>query len=78
MYGGPTAEQLAFRELEQIQIWAMIFTFDLLFDGFGWIKPVTDMVMVCVLQPEVVLLYDIHLIVDLLQQFLTSCFFLQE
>ena len=56
----------------------VVHTFDLFFDGFSWIQPVTDVVVVSVLQPKVVLLYDVHLIVDLLQQLLTSGFFLKH
>ena len=56
----------------------VVHTFDLFFDGFSWIQPMTDVVVVSVLQPKVVLLYDVHLIVDLLQQLLTSGFFLKH
>ena len=56
----------------------VVHTFDLFFDGFSWIQPVADVVVVSVLQPKVVLLYDVHLIVDLLQQLLTSGFFLKH
>ena len=42
------------------------------FNWFGWVQPLTDIVVVCVLKTEVILLYDIHLIVDLFQQLLSS------
>ena len=56
----------------------VVHTFDLFFDGFGWVQPVTDVVVVGVLKSKVVFLYNVHLIVDLLQQFLTSGFFLKH
>ena len=52
-------------------------TFDLFFNRFGGIQPLTDIVVVSVLQPEVVLLQDVHLIVDLLQQLLSGGLFLK-
>ena len=63
---------------DTMMILIVVHTFDLFFDGFSWIQPVTDVVVVSVLQPKVVLLYDVHLIVDLLQQLLTSGFFLEH
>ena len=53
-------------------------TFYLLFDWFGWVDPVADVVVVGVLQPEVVLLYDVHLVVHLLHQLLSRRFLLQK
>ena len=47
------------------------------FNWFGGVQPLTDIVMVSVLQPEVVLLQDVHLIVDLLQQLLSGGLFLK-
>ena len=38
----------------------------------------TDVVVVGVLQAKVILLDDVHLVVDLFQQFLSSCFFLRK
>ena len=53
-------------------------TLYLLFDWFGWVNPVADMVVVSVLQPEVVLLDDVHLVVHLLHQLLPRRFLLQR
>ena len=53
-------------------------TFDLLLDWFGRVQPMTDMVVVRELQAKVVFLNDVHLIMNLLQQFLTSCLFLNS
>ena len=38
----------------------------------------TDVVVVGVLQAKVILLDDVHLVVDLFQQFLSGCFFLEK
>ena len=53
-------------------------TLYLLFDWFGWVDPVADVVVVGVLQPEVVLLNDVHLVVHLLHQLLPRRFLLQN
>ena len=53
-------------------------TFNLFFDGFGRIQPVADVVVVGVLEAEVILLDDVHLVVDLLQQLLSGGLFLGE
>ena len=53
-------------------------TFNLFFDGFGRVQPVTDVVVVGVLQAKVVLLNDVHLVVDLFQKLLASCLFLEK
>ena len=53
-------------------------TFDLFFNWFSWVQPVTDMVVVCVLKTKVIFLNDIHLVMDLLQQLLARSFFLQQ
>ena len=53
-------------------------TFDLFLDRFGGVDPVTDVVVVCVLQAEVILLDDVHLVVDLLHQLLTRRLLLQK
>ena len=42
------------------------------FNWFGGVQPLTDIVVVSVLQTEVVLLQDVHLIVDLLQKLLSG------
>ena len=51
-------------------------TFNLFFDGFGRVQPVTDVVVVGVLQAKVILLDDVHLVVDLFQELLPGCLFL--
>ena len=53
-------------------------TLYLLFDWFGWVDPVADVVVVGVLQPKVVLLDDVHLVVHLLHQLLPRRFLLQK
>ena len=53
-------------------------TFYLFFDWFGGVDPVADVVVVGVLQPEVVLLDDVHLVVHLLHQLLPRRFLLQN
>ena len=52
-------------------------TFNLFLDWLGGVEPVADMVVVRVLEPEVILLYDVHLIVDFLQELLTGRLFLK-
>ena len=51
-------------------------TFNLFFDGFGRVQPVTDVVVVGVLQTKVILLDDVHLVVDLFQELLSGRLFL--
>ena len=53
-------------------------TFYLFFDWFGGVDPVADVVVVGVLQPEVVLLDDVHLVVHLLHELLARRFLLQK
>ena len=53
-------------------------TFNLFFDGFGRVQPVTDVVVVGVLEAKVILLDNVHLVVDLLKQFLSGCLFLEK
>ena len=56
----------------------LFLTFYLFFDWLGWVDPMTDVVVVGVLEAEVILLDDVHLVVDLLQQFLSGCLFLEK
>ena len=56
----------------------MRLTFNLFFDGFGRIQPVADVVVVGVLEAEVILLDDVHLVVHLLHQLLPRRFLLQR
>ena len=56
----------------------VVHTFDLFFDGFGWVQPMTDVVVVGVLEAEVILLDDVHLVVHLLHQLLPRRFLLQR
>ena len=59
------------RQLRQLRL-----TFNLFFDGFGRVQPVTDVVVVGVLQAKVILLDDVHLVVDLFQELLSGGLFL--
>ena len=59
------------RQLRQLRL-----TFNLFFDGFGRVQPVTDVVVVGVLQTKVILLDDVHLVVDLFQELLSGRLFL--
>ena len=61
------------RQLRQLRL-----TFNLFFDGFGRVQPVTDVVVVGVLQAKVILLDDVHLVVHLLHQLLPRRFLLQR
>ena len=53
-------------------------TFYLFFDWLGWVDPMTDVVVVGVLEAEVILLDDVHLVVHLLHQLLPRRFLLQR
>ena len=55
---------------------ADLLTFNLFFDGFGRVQPVTDVVVVGVLEAKVILLDDVHLVVDLFQELLSGGLFL--
>ena len=59
------------RQLRQLRL-----TFNLFFDGFGRVQPVTDVVVVGILQTKVILLDDVHLVVDLFQELLSGRLFL--
>ena len=75
VYGGPTGNiKSSNNELTR----QGRLTFNLFFDGFGRIQPVTDVVVVGVLEAEVILLDDVHLVVDLLQQLLSGGLFLER
>ena len=74
VYGGPTEESIGSK---CIQV-CLLLTFYLFFDWLGWVDPMTDVVVVGVLEAEVILLDDVHLVVHLLHQLLPRRFLLQR
>ena len=50
----------------------------MLLDWLGGVQPVAHVVVVCVLEAKVVLLYDVHLVMDFLQKLLPSGVFLEN
>ena len=78
VYGGPTGNIKSSNSELTRQGRQGRLTFNLFFDGFGRIQPVTDVVVVGVLEAEVILLDDVHLVVHLLHQLLPRRFLLQR
>ena len=74
VYGGPTEESI---DMKCIQV-CLLLTFYLFFDWLGWVDPMTDVVVVGVLEAEVILLDYVHLVVHLLHQLLPRRFLLQR